>query len=125
MKFPLFGSKSKDKGKQRADSVYDDASGSATGPEAEGSAAATVSHRQGQIDIVNTLSLQVLQVAIKRPTDPAGIPEPSGPEHCFPGYGDMPSVTTDAQVWYSGVRFMLNWGITDLKFAGGNYIVSY
>lgn len=54
----------------------------------------------------------------------SGIPEPSMPEFCFPGYGDIPNITGEAQVWYTGVRHMLLWGVNDMNFADGKYKVS-
>jgi hypothetical protein len=52
------------------------------------------------------------------------IPEPTAPEHCYPEYGVRSNVTADAQIWYAGVRYTINWGITEMKFADGKYIVS-
>lgn len=54
----------------------------------------------------------------------AAIPEPTAPEHCYPDYGVRSNVTADAEIWYAGIRHMLRWGIKEMKFADGKYIVS-
>lgn len=44
-------------------------------------------------------------------------------ELSFPGFGQLPTVTDDADAWYGHVRAILAYGINELDFADGKYKV--
>lgn len=112
MKFKKFIKSKAKKGKKGSGDAAKD-------PQVEGSSPA-------QLDGENVAAYQAYENGVQNGanTDSSGIPEPTRPETCFPGYGVLPNITGEANVWYRNVRVMLDYGIKDMDFADGKYKVS-